>query len=467
MRAKVILAVGLCMALAACGDKQLSSLEKLAEKGYSLSISEYFRAAKAGDIAALDLFLKSGTAVDVPDEKGDSALVHATRAGKAEAVRFLIESGARLEDDRRLLPLAIASGKAEVVDAFLKARVNTAIKDDSGLAPLELAAKLGSAAITELLLPSSVALIHTALVHAATNGDTATLDLLLQAEASPFFRDNDGKTALHRAAEAGHADAAQLLLTSGASRFALDHESRTPLELAAAHSHTSVVRLLQTDLTSDELSFDAARSSQPTVSATTDQELKEVPAAIPLTEDAASLHLLRRLPALDAAIVDHRVSVTGFPAKPEDRLSLRLIRPQQVPWVLESIESGTARFRSLVGKNETITVKAGQPLPGSAFVFASARSEPDTTSPLPASWFPNALLHDPAKNTRHLAIAHLPVREGALTAVVEVPETDEIFEARAGDRFYFFDDEQRETTVMEITPRRIVLRQGGHTWALQ
>ena len=65
------------MLVTGCGDAQSRAMKELKKKGYALELADFFKAASAGDMAALPTFLKAGMAADVRDGKGESALLHA------------------------------------------------------------------------------------------------------------------------------------------------------------------------------------------------------------------------------------------------------------------------------------------------------------------------------------------------------------------------------------------------------
>lgn len=466
---RVVLLALVVAGLASCGDREASALRALAARGYSLSIAEYHRAAAGGDLPALESFLHSGTAVDVRDSKGETALIAAARAGKADAVKWLVANGASLDsitsDGHTAAFLAASQGHEAVLSTLLEAgaKIDTPAR---GVSALELAAAHGHSGVVALLAGRERSSLDSALITAASHGDVATLDILLQHGASPFFQDASGNTPLHVAAQAGHRDAIQLLLSSGALRFSANHQGRIALQLARA---PEIAKLLAADPTPEELELDSASTDSIQMAASgAAGALKEVPSAIPLAEANASLHLLRRLPSIHGAIVDHRLSSTRFPAKAEERLQLRTVRPRQIPVLLESAIDGKAVFRDLRRANSMIEAVPGAALGDTGLLLErlELRPEPEDAS-LPPSWFPRAILREAATETRFLLQSHLPARHGSLTSVVTVPDGDEVFEARAGDVFRFAGEESFEVLVTGIAPNKITFEQGEKKWELR
>ncbi|KAA0173052.1 hypothetical protein FNF27_05402 [Cafeteria roenbergensis] len=84
----------------------------------------------------------------------------------------------------------------------------------------------------------------TALVWAASEGHTDTVELLLDCGADPEAKDRYGATALVRAAWRGHTDTVELLLDCGADPEAKDRYGRTAPVWAASEGHTDTVELL-------------------------------------------------------------------------------------------------------------------------------------------------------------------------------------------------------------------------------
>ncbi|MBU0611166.1 MAG: ankyrin repeat domain-containing protein [Armatimonadetes bacterium] len=94
-----------------------------------------------------------------------------------------------------------------------------------------------------LIAMLTLAITGCTLQSAATKGNVARVNNLLNKGADPNATDDQGRTALHCAAGAGHAEVAQMLLARGAQA---DFEVRdaTALHLAAQGGHLSVVKLL-------------------------------------------------------------------------------------------------------------------------------------------------------------------------------------------------------------------------------
>ncbi|KAM3962525.1 LOW QUALITY PROTEIN: transient receptor potential channel pyrexia [Aphomia sociella] len=145
----------------------------------------------------------------------------AASAKSLECVKVLIEYGADVNaglDERTALHYAVLSDAKDVVSALLEAGACPDTPQVFTETPLHVAASLGSASCTKLLLDAG------ADVRSAMGPGRAT--------------------ALHLAAEDGHAECAQLLLDHGAHIDWPNFRGQTPLHLAALAQSVEVVELL-------------------------------------------------------------------------------------------------------------------------------------------------------------------------------------------------------------------------------
>ncbi|XP_054851592.1 caskin-1 [Eublepharis macularius] len=83
-----------------------------------------------------------------------------------------------------------------------------------------------------------------ALHHAALNGNTELISLLLEAQAAVDIKDNKGMRPLHYAAWQGKKEPMKLVLKAGSSVNIQSEEGQIPLHLAAQHGHYDVSEML-------------------------------------------------------------------------------------------------------------------------------------------------------------------------------------------------------------------------------
>ncbi len=173
--------------------------------------------ARRGDAAGLTAALaKAGANVDAPlpggeaTQTGTTPLMSAAAADKLDAVRVLLQAGAKPDtatpDGRTALLLATRSASAPVVSALLQGGATVDVRTPDGVTPL---------------------------IAAGDRGDPAILEAILAAGPAVDARTESGLTALMAAAQAGHADAVIALLDAGASINAETATGDTALALAA------------------------------------------------------------------------------------------------------------------------------------------------------------------------------------------------------------------------------------------
>ncbi|XP_043080773.1 ankyrin repeat and SAM domain-containing protein 1A-like isoform X2 [Puntigrus tetrazona] len=136
---------------------------------------------------------------------------------------------------------AALNGHSEVVEVLLRNEALTNIADNKGCYPLHLAAWKGDQRIVKLL-------IHQGPSHPKLNEQSA-LDHTEFKRCGPFdpyinAKNNDNETPLHCAAQYGHTQVVQLLLEELTDPTMRNNKFETPLDLAALYGRLEVVKLL-------------------------------------------------------------------------------------------------------------------------------------------------------------------------------------------------------------------------------
>uniref|UniRef100_A0A8D0FSM2 CASK interacting protein 1 n=1 Tax=Strix occidentalis caurina TaxID=311401 RepID=A0A8D0FSM2_STROC len=90
------------------------------------------------------------------------------------------------------------------------------------------------------LVPARFSALH----HAALNGNTELISLLLEAQAAVDIKDNKGMRPLHYAAWQGKKEPMKMVLKAGSSVNIPSDEGQIPLHLAAQHGHYDVSEML-------------------------------------------------------------------------------------------------------------------------------------------------------------------------------------------------------------------------------
>ena len=108
-----------------------------------------------GNIPMMELFVARGADINKANSVGEQALQHAAWKGRMDAVRWLVEHGARLNREGKewaALHYAVFAGHAEVVAYLLERGADINALSTNGSTPLMMAAREGREAIAGTLL---------------------------------------------------------------------------------------------------------------------------------------------------------------------------------------------------------------------------------------------------------------------------------------------------------------------------
>ncbi|MBL9113826.1 MAG: ankyrin repeat domain-containing protein [Verrucomicrobiaceae bacterium] len=344
-------------------------------------MTEYHRAARAGDVALLRAFVEAGTALDVRSKMGATALMEAAGAGKEEAVGWLLAKGAdfNLTDTagKGLLVAAAQGGSVKVMEALVAAGAKAAPEDRL----LEIAAAEGNLEMVSWLAPRYPESLNGALEVASGAGEVATVTELLKAGASLF----NGK-ALMRAAKEGQGDVVSVLLAAGANRFAADAQGLIALDHAATVNNQEVLRQLRARPSLAELEPQGHESTR----------IREF--------------VGRADVGLDLVL----------------KLRLKAVREVTLPFQLRAGTTAGVVFQKAGGEQREIPVALGEEV-GDGWRLARVRISPVPWAPIGA-----LLLHDKTQSMR-LALPDLPIRAGEVVALVTIEGRGGSFELQLGD----------------------------------
>ncbi|PIA54104.1 hypothetical protein AQUCO_00900579v1, partial [Aquilegia coerulea] len=190
---------------------------------------------------------------------GSSILAQLVANGSSEEVREVLEKSNpewRASDSvdahgQTLLHLAIAQGRADLVQLLLEYEPDVEARSRYGQSALEAAVAAGELLIVELLLAHESStgrykLLKWGSIHlAARGGYVEIMRLLLLKGAESNALTGDGQTALHIAVEENHGDCIRLLLDNGATaNLCNTGNCDTPLHIAARLGDEDTVKLL-------------------------------------------------------------------------------------------------------------------------------------------------------------------------------------------------------------------------------
>jgi ankyrin repeat protein len=183
------------------------------------SYEDYFQAIKRDDASAITSLLQRGFDPNTPSPEGLPGLIIALREPSLKAAQAILSSPqtnveARTAQDESPLMMAALKGHTALVKELIARGADV---NKPGWAPLHYAATSGNLAIMELLL-ENYAFIDaespngtTPLMMAAMYGSTAAVKLLLDAGADTAMKNKLGLTAIDFAQRASRQEAAELI----------------------------------------------------------------------------------------------------------------------------------------------------------------------------------------------------------------------------------------------------------------
>ncbi|KRX22310.1 Neurogenic locus notch -like protein 1 [Trichinella nelsoni] len=192
------------------------------------------------------MLLNAGAKMEAQTELlKETALIIAIRHSRLQAVLALIHFGCSLEtsdvDGNTALHHAVMTRNTEILCALLDSELrNTETRNNDGLTPFVLNAKLCGAVDTEiafLLLSSGASIDSTddegmhAVHYAAINGNIPLLELLFQRYTNINLMDCYGRTALFFAVREKHTEAVEWLLRVGGTMLEMHDQKMTPMSV--------------------------------------------------------------------------------------------------------------------------------------------------------------------------------------------------------------------------------------------
>ena len=191
----------------------------------------------------------------VRNAAGYTPLMLAARAGKLEAMRFLLERGASYNvadsDGRSLIELSIHWGNPEVMSLLQEhgANYQHVTTAGSNIHPIWKAVHEGQGASVANLLDGGVSVEYehngVRMLQLAIEVDNLeVVRLLLERGAAVDVPDMRGWTALHSAAWSGNIETMLLVLQKTENKEPKDQQGWSPLDLAAFYKHHGITKLL-------------------------------------------------------------------------------------------------------------------------------------------------------------------------------------------------------------------------------
>lgn len=220
-----------------------------------LFLSSIFKAAKTGDVQAIQKFIAKGQSPEALDDEGYSPLMLAAEAGHLEAVELLLAKGATVDRRGRrgetALFYAAREGRRRIVELLLaRGAEPDACARKKGITPMVIAATRGHEEIVAMLLHAGADLEavekhgRTALLLAIEKGHLALVDRLIALGANVEHRGPGGTTPLMQAVKTKDPEIVQRILDRGVDIDARDDQGRTAVQLAAIGGGYSSAEML-------------------------------------------------------------------------------------------------------------------------------------------------------------------------------------------------------------------------------
>ena len=216
---------------------------------------DFQKAVRINDIDTIDQLASTADNIDVRGTNGKTALMIAAKNGNARLVKKLLEAGAdaRAVNINGGTPIMFAAidGDIKTIEILIQAGSEVSTRGSNGWSALMVAAGKGHVEATRLLINAGADVntvdiyLWTPLHRAAYENRIKVVEVLLEQESIDIhLRDDHGATALHHAAGNGNTEIVGLLIASGANTEMVDSDNRTPATYAYDNGHQILAEVL-------------------------------------------------------------------------------------------------------------------------------------------------------------------------------------------------------------------------------
>jgi len=240
------------------GNAESKAKKQLESRGIEYSPESFLKQISDSNVESILLFVESGMNVETADSTGETALMKATKGGKGEVVKALLDGGA---DPKKVnaegVPPLIQSIRVHQTDAaraLIAGGANVDARDNAGFSSVMLAVLENQHDIAEAMINAGAdvlvqnhSTLESALILAAQRGYTDLVQLLLKnviTKEDRDAKDKKGMTALAWASLNGHLDTVKLLCSKKADPNVADATGMTPFLHACAAGHLEIVKVL-------------------------------------------------------------------------------------------------------------------------------------------------------------------------------------------------------------------------------
>ena len=226
-------------------------------------------ASEIGNLAAIEILLKSGADINTQDSPGRTPLDAALQFGQDTAAHFLIDQGAEVKAPRNSYYWATFSGREEGIKLLIKNGCEISYTGQNG-SLLHLAVETACPAVVSTLLANGAVVDatnepagDTALFLATQSGYKVIVQELLKHGAQVDLKSGQaGIAPLVTAAETGDKELVKILLDHGASiDIRSGASSVTALQVAAGREYEEIVEMLLANGADVNLKMNSGRSA--------------------------------------------------------------------------------------------------------------------------------------------------------------------------------------------------------------
>lgn len=140
-------------------ETQLEAMRELERSGIPFNDAQFLQALERGDQGLVDLFVRAGANVHLPDAQGTPPILNALKRGFTVIARILLNAGAdpNARDRFGLSPLLLACGKdtrgyKQIAEKLIQMGAEINVRDRLAWTPLLLALSGGTVEIAERLI---------------------------------------------------------------------------------------------------------------------------------------------------------------------------------------------------------------------------------------------------------------------------------------------------------------------------
>lgn len=222
----------------------------------NINAQDIFNAAYYGNYDAVKLHVENNPdLVFASNNNGRYALEMAAQTGQVEIVKFLLDNGAKINQQNQygvsaLHMASIYGGSTGLIQLLLDRGAQINIRNSRNLTPLNYALFGRQKEIADILLDNKAELEienqdpHELLYIASSSGIKRITDMLVNDKIDYSFKWENGNTFLHSAAEGGLKEFAELAISKGVDVNSKNNYGHAPIHLAAANNNMNLVELL-------------------------------------------------------------------------------------------------------------------------------------------------------------------------------------------------------------------------------